>query len=286
MSIYCSAVLSNLTRLCNQGDDVEKTFEKLRHLQEVLSKRIEIEKEIEEIPKALTTKEELLSRLQKSFIEKNDNKVASEEELARLTKLMGEAERAREASEKRMDDISTQREYEALEKEIKGSTESEQEYRREIQKVEKTIEVLSEMLTSEEELLNQQKKEIAEEKERIIAIVQEKEEVKAGMISEEKVISKDMDSEILFKFERIIKNKSGLGIVPVVSGVCSGCHMTLPAQFANDVRKGEEILFCPYCSRILFHDETGSEDYVADEAEDSEETGTLADLLDDDFLLD
>lgn len=286
MSIYCSAVLSNLTRLCNQGDDVEKTFEKLRHLQEVLSKRIEIEKEIEEIPKALTTKEELLSRLQKSFIEKNDNKVASEEELARLTKLMGEAERAREASEKRMDDISTQREYEALEKEIKGSTESEQEYRREIQKVEKTIEVLSEMLTSEEELLNQQKKEIAEEKERIIAIVQEKEEVKAGMISEEKVISKDMDSEILFKFERIIKNKSGLGIVPVVSGVCSGCHMTLPAQFANDVRKGEEILFCPYCSRILFHDETGAEDYVADEAEDSEETGTLADLLDDDFLLD
>lgn len=266
---------------------MEKTFEKLRHLQEVLSKRIEIEKEIDELPKALTTKEELLSRLQKSFIEKNDNKIASEEELSRLKKLMNEAERSREASEKRMDEISTQREYEALEREIKVSTEAEQEHRREIQKVEKNIEVLSEMLTSEEELLNQQKEEIEAEKERIVAIVDEKEKVKNTLLADEKVISQDMDTEILFKFERIIKNKSGLGIVPVVSGVCSGCHMTLPAQFANDVRMGEEILFCPYCSRILFYDEVNSSNQVeSDSSETDEDEVSLADLVDDDFLLD
>lgn len=262
---------------------MEKTFEKLKHLQEVLSKRIEIEKEIEEIPKALTVKEELLNRLQKSFIEKNDNKIAAEEELSRLTKLMNEAERSREASEKRMDEISTQREYEALEKEIKISTEAEQDYRREIQKVSKNIEVLSEMLTSEEELLNQQKEEIEIEKEKIIEMVNEKEEIKKEMITDEKVISQDMDSEILFKFERIIKNKSGLGIVSVVGGVCNGCHMTLPAQFANEVRMGEEILFCPYCSRILFHQDSNLDSYVAAESEDE---ATLADLIDDDFLLD
>ncbi|MBN2617666.1 MAG: nucleic acid-binding protein [Spirochaetales bacterium] len=262
---------------------MEQTFEKLRHLQEVLSKRIEIEKEIEEIPKALTVKEELLNRLQKSFIEKNDNKLAAEEELSRLTKLMNDAERSRETSEKRMDEISTQREYEALEREIKMATESEQEYRREIQKVSKTIEVLSEMLTSEEELLNQQKEEINEEKAKIIEMVNEKDTLKNEMISEEKIISQDMNSEILFKFERIIKNKSGLGIVPVVLGVCSGCHMTLPAQFANEVRMGDQILFCPYCSRILFHQETENDNYVADEFD---EEVSLSDLIDDDFLLD
>ena len=266
---------------------MEKTFEKLRSLQEVLSKRIEIEKEIEEIPKALTIKEELLSRLQKSFIEKNDNKIKSEEELARLKRLMGDAERRREASEKRMDEISTQREYEALEREIKVATESEQEYRREIQKIEKTVEVLSEMLTSEEELLNQQKQEIEDEKNRIVAIIEEKKKSMASMISDEKVISKDMDEEILFKFERIIKNKSGLGIVPVLSGVCSGCHMTLPAQFANEVRLGEDILFCPYCSRILFYEDSNEDHYVSDNfSDESGKEGSLADLVDDDFLLD
>ncbi|MGL1894043.1 MAG: C4-type zinc ribbon domain-containing protein [Spirochaetaceae bacterium] len=267
---------------------MEKTFEKLRHLQEVLSKRIEIDREIDEIPKALIIKEELLNRLQKSFIEKNDNKIASEDELSRFKKLMNDAERAREFSEKRMDEISTQREYEALEREIKVSTEAEQEYRREIQKVEKTIEVLAEMLTSEEELLNQQKEEITDEKERIVSIISEKETTKNGMLADEKVISHDMDSEILFKFERIIKNKSGLGIVPVISGICSGCHMTLPAQFANDVRKGEEILFCPYCSRILFHEDSSTDQVLseADVDEKTENEASLADLIDDEFLLD
>ena len=56
----------------------------------------------------------------------------------------------------------------------------------------------------------------------------------------------------MFKFERIIKSKSGLGIVPIAGGVCNGCHMILPAQYANSVRRGEGIMFCPNCSRILF----------------------------------
>ena len=32
--------------------------------------------------------------------------------------------------------------------------------------------------------------------------------------------------------------------------------MILPAQFANEVHDGNEILFCPYCSRILFYEES------------------------------
>ena len=70
-----------------------------------------------------------------------------------------------------------------------------------------------------------------------------------------------------------------MGIVAVKNGVCTGCHMILPAQFANTVREGESIMFCPYCSRILFYEE-------ADEDIDEsyfrfEETGSLADLDDD-----
>ena len=51
--------------------------------------------------------------------------------------------------------------------------------------------------------------------------------------------------------------------------------MFLPAQFANEVRKNEDILFCPYCSRILYYEET---------SEDQKQnfTGSLANLDDDD----
>ena len=54
--------------------------------------------------------------------------------------------------------------------------------------------------------------------------------------------------------------------------------MILPAQFANTVREGDSILFCPYCSRILFYEESEDEDeemyFRMDDA------GSLADLSD------
>ena len=62
-----------------------------------------------------------------------------------------------------------------------------------------------------------------------------------------------------------------------------GCHMILPAHFANTVRQGEEIVFCPYCSRILFYEESeqDEEDFFNDE--DSGSLSDLDDMEDDDY---
>ena len=56
--------------------------------------------------------------------------------------------------------------------------------------------------------------------------------------------------------------------------------MILPAQFANLVREGESINFCPYCSRILFYEETGDEESY-NSFFSLEEAGSLTDLNDD-----
>ena len=56
-----------------------------------------------------------------------------------------------------------------------------------------------------------------------------------------------------------------------------GCHMILPAQFANNVRLGEEFVFCPYCSRILYYEESAEGE---DEFFDAEDSGSLSDLDD------
>ena len=46
-------------------------YDKLRALQDVLSKKFEVEREIQEIPKSLATKTELLNRVKKSFTDKS-----------------------------------------------------------------------------------------------------------------------------------------------------------------------------------------------------------------------
>ncbi|MDP3177413.1 MAG: hypothetical protein Q8M76_05880 [Spirochaetaceae bacterium] len=93
---------------------MEEVFERLREYQEILTKRVEIEKEVNEIPKALDSQIELLARVKKSYLEKHEAFQAAEARVRELRGQLAEAEAARESAEKQMDAISTQREYEAL----------------------------------------------------------------------------------------------------------------------------------------------------------------------------
>ncbi|MDR2553440.1 MAG: C4-type zinc ribbon domain-containing protein [Treponema sp.] len=256
---------------------IEDVFDKLRTLQEILSEKIKLENEVEEIPKILVTQEELLSRLKKTFIDKN-----MEFEKCRIAEgeyrtLLTEAKVMREKSEKNMDAVSTQREYEALDKEIRDAAEKEMQYRKDLQREEKILSDLDEQITQSAALIEQQERDLEERRRGIEAEVGEKNGQIARLNREEAELVPGLDPEVLFKFERIIRNKMGRGIVAIKGGVCMGCHMVLPVQFANLVHQGEEIVFCPYCSRILFYEES---DQQGEDFFNSEDAGSLADLDD------
>jgi predicted nucleic acid-binding Zn-ribbon protein len=256
---------------------MEEVFERLREYQEILTKRVGIEREVDEIPKALDAQMELLSRVKKSYVEKNEAFQAAEAKVRELRQQLAEAEGQREAAEKQMDAISTQREYEALNKEIRDATDREHGFRKDLQREERSLAEIEESLRRDESMIQLQESEIAEKSAKING---EKEQKLAEIIklraSEEKS-SSGIDKDVLFKFERIIRNKQGLGIVPVKGYVCTGCYMILPAQFVNEVRSGNRIIFCPYCSRVLYYQEAEeqSEQMFVDI-----ESGSLSDLED------
>ncbi len=256
---------------------MDEVFEKLRALQDVLSEKIALEQEIQDIPKLLTTQEELLARLKKSFIEKNVEYEAAKERVNMLRGQLADAESSREKAEKAMDTISTQREYEALDKEIRDASEKEQLYRKDLQKEDRAFAEMDEQQKRDAALIEQQESELTEKRAGVESEISDKNGSLSELTEQEKDITPGLDPDVLFKFERIIRSKLGLGIVSIKGGVCSGCHMILPAQFANMVRAGEEIVFCPYCSRILYYQESeqGEQDFF-----DDGDSGSLADLDD------
>ena len=138
----------------------ENDLNRLRSLQEIIYEKIGLEKSTQEIPKLLGTQEELLNRLKKTFIEKNQDyeKVKSEE--VELRGKLYEAESAREKSEKNMDSVSTQREYEALDKEIRDASEKEQQHRKDLQHRERVLAELDEQIKQQTSLIEQQEKEL------------------------------------------------------------------------------------------------------------------------------
>src|SRR6056297_3467480 len=113
---------------------IQDTIEKLKVLQDILSRKYTLEQEIEELPRTLATKKELVSRLKKSFLEKNEKFEESRRRVADLRVRLQEAESDREKYESQMDQISTAREYDALEKEIRDASEREQQFRRDLQR--------------------------------------------------------------------------------------------------------------------------------------------------------
>ena len=256
---------------------MEDMFGKLRSLQEILSQKIKLEQEIVEIPKVLVTQEELLARLKKTFIEKNMEFEKAKKNANDLRAQLAEAESTREKSEKNMDVISTQREYEALDKEIKDASEREQQYRKELQKEERMMADLDEQIKQSTAMIEQQEQDLTERRAGIEADIAGKKGQMRNLEQQEQSIVPGLDPEVLFKFERIIRNKMGRGIVAIKGGVCTGCHMVLPVQFANMIHEGKDIVFCPYCSRILFYEELedGEEVYF-----DTEDSGSLSDLDD------
>jgi predicted nucleic acid-binding Zn-ribbon protein len=253
----------------------ENDLDKLRSLQEIIYEKIGLEKSIHEIPKLLGTQEELLNRLKKTFIEKNSDYEKIKAEESDLKNKLAEVELAREKSEKNMDVVSTQREYEALDKEIKDASEKEQQYRKDLQQRERVLSELDEQIKQQTALIEQQEKELEERRKKIEAEINDKRKQIENLRKKESKLTENLDPEVVFKFERIIKNKMGIGIVAIKRNVCMGCHMILPVQFANEVRIGEEYVFCPYCSRILYYEESaeGEEDYF-----NTEDTGALSDL--------
>ena len=254
-----------------------EVFDKLKSLQSVLAEKYTLEVKINDSPKELDQQEELLARLKKEYIEKHAIYEEVKARVERLREDLASAEASRESGEKGMDSITSHREYEALDKQITEATERGNSIRKDLQKEEKTFAELNEILHGDEEMIAAQEKDLNDGKASLQKEIDSYKEQLVSLSKKEEEIIPGIDQEIVYKFQRIIKRNSE-GIVAVKNGVCMGCHMILPAQFANEVHEGDKILFCPYCSRILYYQE-------ADEGEEEnyfsvDDTGSLADFED------
>ena len=257
-------------------------LEKLKNLQDVLAEKYEIEEKVEKLPMTLEGSTDSLEHFKKEYIEKNAEYEEEKVKVEELKVALKEAQKVREEGEKGMDDITTHREYEILDKQINEAKKNEENIRKELQKEEKRLSELDDILKSEEALIASTEKDVNEAKENLEKEISSYNDTLKSLEKKEKKFTEGIDSETIIKFQRIIR-RNRQGIVAVQGNVCCGCHMILPAQFANEVHKGDKILFCPYCSRVLYYEETEDADSMYFSAEDA---GSLTDIDDDDLFED
>ena len=77
------------------------------------------------------------------------------------------------------------------------------------------------------------------------------EELRSGRPAIYDTLSTDARSN----YDRLSRMKSGLALAEARDYSCRGCRMSIRPQVYNDIRRGDKIIMCENCGRILFFTE-------------------------------
>jgi len=70
--------------------------------------------------------------------------------------------------------------------------------------------------------------------------------------SKRAMVSKTIPQPVFTRYEFIRKRLEHPVIVAVKDGICSGCHIAVPPQSFIELQRGQQILSCPNCQRLIF----------------------------------
>ena len=74
--------------------------------------------------------------------------------------------------------------------------------------------------------------------------------------SRQEEIGRTLDPALLDRFRRISKMNNGSAVSRASDQVCMGCFMNVPPQLYIEVQRGERLISCPQCSRILYYEKS------------------------------
>ena len=235
---------------------VEEKLKTLYQLQSTLSKIDEIKTLRGELPLEVEDLEDeivgLNTRIDK--IKGDINELRRE-----LVTRKADIEKANTAIAKykeQLDNVSNNRQYDLLSKEIEYQT-------LEVELAEKKMREANDALETRQIDLAQAIKDLDERNNDLVDKKAELEEIVAETKQEEEHLrekSKDLETRIeprlLQSFKRIRKNtRNGLGIVYVQRDACGGCFNHIPPQRQLDIKSHKKIIVCEYCGRIMIDPE-------------------------------
>jgi len=149
-------------------------------------------------------------------------------------------------------EIKSNIEYKAMLKEIAFKEDQRDQCETRMLQLMELLEERKRLLAEAETLLQERQALLGQRATEVAAAVKVLEKRLAVLEEQRKGLRKGIPAPLLKRYEFIRQRRNGTAIAPVQDGVCFGCHMNiLPQQFI-DLQKGEEILQCPHCQRILY----------------------------------
>ena len=149
--------------------------------------------------------------------------------------------------------VQTSREQQAILKEIEEAKKMVKENEERILNLMQDIEKMQARIAEEKNLITGETTLAAEETERVRRTVEEITAAKKAKLARRNQDAAQIDAALLRKYEMLRKRRHGIAITNVDAEVCQGCHMKLPPQQYNLLLRGDSIHECPSCQRIVYY---------------------------------
>ena len=72
------------------------------------------------------------------------------------------------------------------------------------------------------------------------------------LTQQQQQVADTVEKPLLARYNRLKIMRKGYAVAEVQEGSCGGCRLQLPPQLVAEVRRGNELMDCSYCHRILF----------------------------------
>jgi len=156
--------------------------------------------------------------------------------------------------EARFSEVTTNKEYDALQLEVEACKSKMSENEGQILEIIESTEGIGEQV----ELETQDVEELREEQQSRIDELQAKLDSLQGEVdgveSRRQTAIDGIDGVLLRSYENA-RGGRGLTVAPVRKGACGACYRQLPAQTRTIVRRSEEVMICESCGAIMAWDE-------------------------------
>jgi len=230
-------------------------IKKLVSLQEIDTELIQLKNRMEEAPRHLENLQNELKNLeeQKSHIEERV-KLLSEQKKKLQNDIEQDSDKIKKSKNKLMM-VSNTKEYHAMMREM-DNLEKLNRFREE--ELNNLLEDLQTQQTKKEELNNEFQSlqdELATTQATLDSELQQIQERIQELEKDREKACADVPVPILSRYNFIKDRLHNPVIVSVRQSVCTGCFISIPPQSFVEIQKGEQILSCPNCQRLIYWEE-------------------------------
>ncbi len=125
---------------------------------------------------------------------------------------------------------------------------------------------LEQTLKAAEAALAEERRQVEEEKQQARERTAANQRMLEEAQEEREQVAAELPRELYAAYERMRKKRKGVAVAEVVDGRCTACNLVLRLQFYQDLRRGESVMFCESCGRILYYNPPESFEDLASDA--------------------